>query len=186
MATKTMQYTNYEFTMDEPIQDTLIRDAKSIYKNILQSCFHQYDNDNIVKKWDLWGSFIVYVTLSIIIFLDKEILDKKNTFAYFFVIFMVGHILVSLNLSLLHIRIHFFQSLCIISYSLFPIVFSSFINIFIPCKMVQLLFSIISTVWSSYNCILILGKFTKNNRLLISFFPICLFQFFIATLLLIK
>ncbi|EAA22830.1 hypothetical protein, partial [Plasmodium yoelii yoelii] len=32
-------------------------------------------------------------------------------------------------------------------------------------------------------CILILGKFTKNNRLLISFFPICLFQFFIATLL---
>ncbi|ETB57436.1 hypothetical protein, variant 2 [Plasmodium yoelii 17X] len=43
---------------------TQIRDAKSIYKNILQSCFHQYDNDNIVKKWDLWGSFIVYVTLS--------------------------------------------------------------------------------------------------------------------------
>ncbi|WBY57114.1 protein YIPF6 [Plasmodium yoelii yoelii] len=50
MTTNTMQYTNYEFTMDEPIQDTLIRDAKSIYKNILQSCFHQYDNDNIVKK----------------------------------------------------------------------------------------------------------------------------------------
>ncbi|KEG02397.1 hypothetical protein YYE_03136 [Plasmodium vinckei vinckei] len=60
----TMQYTNYEFTMDEPIQDTLIRDAKSIYKNILQSCFHQYDNDNIVKKCNkkgIYGDLLLFM-----------------------------------------------------------------------------------------------------------------------------
>ncbi|KJP85302.1 hypothetical protein AK88_05056 [Plasmodium fragile] len=42
--------TNYEFSMDEPVTDTVIRDAKSIYKKILHICFHQYDDDNTVKK----------------------------------------------------------------------------------------------------------------------------------------
>ncbi|SCP04792.1 protein YIPF6, putative [Plasmodium ovale] len=186
MAIKGLHLSNYEFTMDEPIKDTVVRDAKSIYRKILHICFHQYNGDNTVKKWDLWGSFIVYLTLSVVIFLDKEVLEKKNTFAYFFVIFIVGHILVALNLSLLHINIHFFQSVCIISYSLFPLVFSSFVNLLVSCRMLRFLFALLSTVWSSYNCILILAKFIKSNRLLISFFPICLLQFFIATFLLIK
>ncbi|GAB66739.1 hypothetical protein PCYB_095230 [Plasmodium cynomolgi strain B] len=199
MVTTVQHFTNYEFTMDEPI-----RDAKSIYKKILHICFHQYDDDNTVKKcnaylenqlekgvgekyiWDLWGSFIVYITLSIIIFLDKEVSDKKNTFAYFFFSFIVGHILVSLNLSLLHTNIHFFQLLCIISYSQFPLVFSSVVNLLVPCRMLRLLFSLWSIVWSTYNCILILAKFIKKNRLLICFFPICLLQFFVATFLLVK
>ncbi|KAI4838573.1 protein YIPF6 [Plasmodium brasilianum] len=151
MTTQALHIANYEFTMDEPIKDTVIRDAKSIYQKILHICFHQYDGDNTIKKWDLWGSFIVYISLSVIIFLDKEVQEKKNTFAYFFVIFLVGHILVSLNLSLLHINIHFFQSLCIVNYSLIPLVFSSVMNMFISCRMLRLLFSMLSTVWSSYS-----------------------------------
>ncbi|SOV16104.1 conserved Plasmodium membrane protein, unknown function [Plasmodium gaboni] len=184
--TRNVPLTNYEFTMDEPVKDTVIRDAKSIYKKILYVCFHQYDDENTIKKWDLWGSFIVYITLSICIFLDNEIVDKKNTFGYFFVFFFIGHILVSLNLSLLHINISFFQSLCIISYSLFPLILSSFLNLFISTHVIRLLFCLLSIVWSSYNCILILGKFIKSNRLLISFFPICLLQLFLASFLLIK
>ncbi|CRG96518.1 conserved Plasmodium membrane protein, unknown function [Plasmodium gallinaceum] len=186
MDTNAPRLDNYEFTMDEPVKDTLIRDVKSIFKKILYICFHQYDDSNTIKKWDLWGSFIVYITLSIIIFLDEEVIDKKNTFAYFFVFFIIGHILVSLNLSLLHINIQFFQSLCIISYSLFPLVFSSFLNLFISSPALRFLFSFFSIVWSSYNCILILAKFIKKNRLLISLFPICLLHVFIATFLLIK
>ncbi|CRH00339.1 conserved Plasmodium membrane protein, unknown function [Plasmodium relictum] len=186
MAMNAARLVNYEFTMDEPVKDTMIRDAKNIYKKILYVCFHQYDDDNTIKNWDLWGSFIVYISLSITIFLDEEVIDKKNTFAYFFVFFIIGHILVSFNLSLLHINRQFFQSLCIISYSLFPFVFSSFVNLFISSPSLRLLFSLFSVVWSSYNCILILAKFIKKNRILISFFPICLLHAFIATFLLIK
>ncbi|CAA9988490.1 conserved Plasmodium protein, unknown function [Plasmodium knowlesi strain H] len=186
MVATVPHFTNYEFTMDEPVKDTVIRDVKSVYKKILHICFHQYDDDNTVKKWDLWGSFIVYITLSIIIFLDKEISDKKNTFAYFFFSFILGHILVSLNLSLLHTNIHFFQILCIISYAQFPLVFSSIVNLLVPCQMLRLLFSLWSIVWSTYNCILILAKFIKKNRMLICFVPICLLQFFVATFFLIK
>ncbi|GAW81229.1 hypothetical protein PGO_094300 [Plasmodium gonderi] len=211
MDTTVVHLGNYEFVMDEPVKDTVVRDAKSIYKKILHICFHQYDDDNTLKKWDLWGSFIVYITLSIIIFLDNEVSDKKNTFAFFFFFFMVGHILVSLNLSLLHTKIishfpiymillvhlytyltfhlqfrHFFQLFCIISYSQFPLVFSAFVNLFISCRMIRLLFSICAVIWSTYNCILILTKFIKKNRFGICFFPICLLQFFVATFLLIK
>ncbi|KYN99099.1 putative membrane protein, partial [Plasmodium gaboni] len=80
----------------------------------------------------------------------------------------------------------FFQSLCIISYSLFPLILSSFLNLFISTHVIRLLFCLLSIVWSSYNCILILAKFIKSNRLLISFFPICLLQLFLASFLLIK
>ncbi|KMZ99339.1 hypothetical protein PVNG_04597 [Plasmodium vivax North Korean] len=165
--------------MDEPVKDTVIRDAKSIYKKILHICFHQYDDDNTVKKCNAYLE-------EQIIFLDKEISDKKNTFAYFFFSFIIGHILVSLNLSLLHTNIHFFQLLCIISYAQFPLVFSSVVNLLVPCRMLRFLFSLWSIVWATYNCILILAKFIKKNRLLICFFPICLLQFFVATFLLIK
>eukprot|EP00366_Plasmodium_knowlesi_P001973 XP_002259470.1 hypothetical protein, conserved in Plasmodium species [Plasmodium knowlesi strain H] len=186
MVATVPHFTNYEFTMDEPVKDTVIRDVKSVYKKILHICFHQYDDDNTVKKWDLWGSFIVYITLSIIIFLDKEISDKKNTFAYFFFSFILGHILTYACFPFHRQCRHFFQILCIISYAQFPLVFSSIVNLLVPCQMLRLLFSLWSIVWSTYNCILILAKFIKKNRMLICFVPICLLQFFVATFFLIK
>lgn len=178
--------TNFEFSMDEPVKDTVIRDAKNIYNKIRYICFHQYDDVNTIKKWDLWGTFAVYLTLSIMIFLNDEIADKKDIFAYFFAFFFLGHLLVSLNLSLLNINIHFFQSLCVISYSMFPLVFSTFINLFISSPALRFIFSVFSIVWSSYNCILILTKYLQKNKLLISFFPICLLHFLMAAFLFLK
>ncbi|VWU49338.1 protein YIPF6, putative [Hepatocystis sp. ex Piliocolobus tephrosceles] len=187
MATQTEHITNFEFTMDEPVKDTVIRDVKSIYKKIQHICFHKHDNNNdIIKKWDMWGFLIIYMSLAVIIFLDKEIQDNKKTFAHFSIIFIIGNLLVSLNLSLLNINIYFFQTLCTVSYSLFPMVFSAFVNLFVSSRMIRFLFFIMSTTWSSYNCILVLGKFIKSNKLLISILPICLLQFFLTTLLLIK
>ncbi|EDL45853.1 hypothetical protein PVIIG_04463 [Plasmodium vivax India VII] len=68
MVATVSHFTNYEFTMDEPVKDTVIRDAKSIYKKILHICFHQYDDDNTVKKCNAY--------------LEEQL--ERSTFVHFF------------------------------------------------------------------------------------------------------
>jgi hypothetical protein len=135
---------------------------------------------------------MMVVLLTFLYSISEEI-DHGPAFAEFFALTWLGSIVVTVNIKLLGGTISFFQSACVIGYCLFPLAVSlavskAFLMLFDGQSMfvfiVRSITVLISLLWSSYSSMQFLGHSTVSKRKALAAYPMFLFYFVIAWMVL--
>lgn len=173
-------------TLDEPILTTVWRDVQAILRKIRLVVVPVGETRDELRNWDLWGPLILCLVLAIVLSLGSSAdYSKSSAFAGIFVFFWLGSGIVTLNAQLLGGTISFFQILCVLGYCLFPLVVAAVVCRFIPSHLIRIAPAGVAVVWSVYSS---LGFFTgsvREQRKLLVVYPICLFYFFLAWLIVV-
>lgn len=78
-----------------------------------------------LKDWDLWGPLVVCLGLAVVLSFKAPTDQTRLTFAAVFCSFWVGASVVTVNVQLLGGTISYFQSLCVLGYSVFPLLLAA-------------------------------------------------------------
>ncbi|CAG8454376.1 2029_t:CDS:2 [Ambispora leptoticha] len=89
-------------TLDEPVSETILRDLRNIALK-LQQVLHPKARRDVLKdcKWDLWGPLILCLALAIILCMNAEANQEVYVFTGVFVIVWCGAAIVTVNAKLL-------------------------------------------------------------------------------------
>eukprot|EP01137_Pigoraptor_chileana_P014910 Opistho-2@70152 len=176
-------------TLDEPVSVTIKRDALMVAKKFLQILSPRADK-RILHDWDLWGPLILCVTLAMILRESASESQKSLVFSGVFVIVWCGAGVVTLNSKLLGGNINFFQSVCVLGYCIFPLTISAVLGD-IAASVFQfawMRFTVVGVgfAWSIFASIGFLGGSQPQNRKALAVYPIVLFYFVIAWLIVVQ
>lgn len=171
-------------TLDEPVSQTILRDFSMILiklKYVLNPKA-QKENYKELRRWDLWGPLILCLTLAITLSLRSGS-DTDVIFGSIFVLIWIGAFIVTLNARLLGGNVSFFQSVCVLGYSIFPIAIGSclitiihpWINVWIRVIIIGL--ALIWTVWAATG--FMAGLVTEKRKYL-AVYPALLFYMFLG------
>ena len=90
-------------------------------------------NNEIVRRelrnWDLWGPLIICTTLGIVQSSSAPAEQTSLVFASVFFIVWGGGAVLTLNAQLLGTPLSFFQSICLLGYSIFPLALASIFSL---------------------------------------------------------
>ncbi|CAO0789578.1 unnamed protein product [Mucor circinelloides] len=174
-------------TLDEPVTVTISRDLKKVGNKLLQVLHPNGDRD-VLRDWDLWGPLLLCLTLAILLSIRAPDNQAVSIFTSVFVIVWLGAAVVTLNAKLLGGAVSFFQSVCVMGYCLFPIVVSAIVATFVRLIWVRLPVSIVTFAWSTYASIGFMSEsqIHLQNRRALAVFPLFLFYFVIAWLVLLS
>lgn len=129
-----------------------------------------------LKDWDLWGPLIFCLLLSL--FLSSQAGEKQKglVFSGVFVMVWIGEAVVTLQIKLLGGNISFAQSVCIIGYTLFPLVIASLLSVFGIPTVIRIPVYLFLVAWSLAAGVSILGgSGVLKNRLGIAVYPLFVF-----------
>lgn len=137
-----------------------------------------------LKNWDLFGPLIVCLMLSIALSLRAPSNQTSAVFAAVFCSMWLGSAVVTVNAKLLGANISFFQSVCILGYSVFPFCLSALIILllhktFLGHVWLNILWVLVGFVWATRASVLFIGQFVPKERRFLAVFPV----FFYYTLL---
>ncbi|OJI86178.1 hypothetical protein ASPTUDRAFT_114703 [Aspergillus tubingensis CBS 134.48] len=161
-------------TIDETVWETLSRDLRAVWEKMRQGGMSEG-----LRDWDLWGPLIFCLLLSM--FLSMRAKDEQSSlvFSGVFSIVWIGEAVVTLQIKLLGGNISFFQSVCIIGYTLFPLVIASLLSAFGLPTIARIPVYLVLIAWSLAAGVSILGgSGVLRNRVGIAVYP--LFVFYIA------
>ncbi|KAL4797100.1 hypothetical protein BDV19DRAFT_64074 [Aspergillus venezuelensis] len=131
-----------------------------------------------LRDWDLWGPLIFCLLLSMFLSMAKG--DQADlVFSGVFSLVWIGESVVTLQIKLLGGNISFFQSVCIIGYTLFPLVIAALLSALGLPTIARIPVYLVLIAWSVAAGISILGgSGVLRNRVGIAVYP--LFVFYIA------
>lgn len=175
-------------TLNEPIRETFVRDLKAVGSKFGHVLVPVKKEKSLLKDWDLWGPLILCTFMACL--LQGE--DGDPQFAEVFVIVWIGSLVVTLNTKLLGGHISFFQSVCVLGYCLFPISLSLALCRVVLIAEVQttILFAIrcvavlAGFLWASYASLQFLGDCQTTKRRALAAYPMVLFYFVLAWMVL--
>ncbi|GJJ76795.1 protein YIPF6 [Entomortierella parvispora] len=172
-------------TLDEPVSETLLRDLRNVGAK-LQQVLYPKGRKDILKDWDLWGPLLMCLTLSIVLSVKAQADQKITVFTWIFIIVWMGSAVVTVNAKLLGGRVSFFQSVCVIGYCLFPLVLVSIVSIVVPSIYIRLPLCGVAFAWASWASLGFLSDSNLANRRALGVYPLFLFYFIIAWMILIS
>lgn len=178
-------------TLDEPIRTTIMRDLSAVglkFKHVLQP----QEKQSLLKEWDLWGPLLLCTFMAIVLQgTPDDVNDGGPQFAQVFVIVWIGAIVVTLNSKLLGGNISFFQSVCVLGYCLLPLAVSLvFCRLILFLHQTDLLFFLRFLItmfgfgWATFASVSFLGDSQPPGKKGLAVYPIFLFYFVIAWLIL--
>ncbi|KAF2763037.1 Yip1-domain-containing protein [Pseudovirgaria hyperparasitica] len=129
-----------------------------------------------LRDWDLWGPLLFCILLSF--FLSRGASDKQKSlvFSGVFAMVWIGEAVVTLQIKLLGGNISFFQSVCIIGYTLFPLVIASMLSALNLWYIIRIPVYIVLAAWSMAAGISILGgSGVIRNRVVLAVYPLFVF-----------
>ncbi|KAK8128488.1 yip1 domain-containing protein [Apiospora sp. TS-2023a] len=129
-----------------------------------------------LRDWDMWGPLIFCLLLSLLLsFRAKE--DQKDVvFSGVFAMVWIGEAVVTLQIKLLGGNISFAQSVCIIGYTLFPLVIAALLSALSIPVVVRIPVYIVLIAWSLAAGVSILGgSGVVKNRVGIAVYPLFVF-----------
>lgn len=183
---------NSDGTLNEPILTTIKRDAFLVYSKLRyfvtfgKNDFDRTYNLKMLYNWDLWGPCILLLVLSSCLYIKAPIESKDNIFSVLYFFSTYGAIAVSLNALILGIKCSFFAILSLIGYCLFPFTIISFISLIIPYFYMKLIFTLISIFHICRILQLSISEVTPKEKKTLILYPISLFFFSVAFLVLIN
>ncbi|KAJ5373112.1 hypothetical protein N7517_005118 [Penicillium concentricum] len=131
-----------------------------------------------LRDWDLWGPLVFCLVLSLFLSVAKG--DQSSVvFSGVFCLVWIGEAAVTLQIKLLGGKISFFQSICIIGYTLFPLVIAAMLSALGLPTIARIPVYLVLVAWSLAAGVSILGgSGVVRNRVGIAVYP--LFVFYIA------
>lgn len=136
-----------------------------------------------LRDWDLWGPLIFCLLLSMFLSMRAKKDQSSLVFSGVFSIVWIGEAVVTLQIKLLGGNISFFQSVCIIGYTLFPLVIASLLSALGLPTIPRIPVYLVLIAWSLAAGISILGgSGVIKNRVGIAVYPLLVFYVAIGCL----
>jgi len=182
----------WESTLDEPVLDTIKRDLSQVGRKILMVIMpyqSQISTLHQLRDWDLWGPLFIGLFLAILLAIDNP-RQGGTLFAMVFVVIWAGAAVITINAALLGANLSFWQSVCVLGYSVFPLcvarstclffeLFFSFTGFIRLCIVVPALF------WSTKVSVLFISEVIPNDRRALAVYPVFGFYAFLGWLILV-
>jgi protein YIPF6 len=143
-----------------------------------------------LKDWDLWGPLVLCLALAVILSFKAPTNQAAIVFAAVFCAVWVGGTIVTINAQLLGGTISFFQSLCVLGYSIFPMTVAAliigFFKIFVRTWFwLDLIITGAGCVWSLRTSAVFISMYIRPERRALALYPVLFFYTFLAWLILL-
>ncbi|KAK6442233.1 hypothetical protein LTR95_001535 [Oleoguttula sp. CCFEE 5521] len=136
-----------------------------------------------LRDWDLWGPLLFCLLLSFFLSMNARDDQRSTVFSGVFALVWIAEAVVTLQIKLLGGNIAFFQSVCIIGYTLFPLVIASLLSAVHVPFIVRIPVFIVLALWSLAAGVSILGgSGVVKGRLLLAVYPLFVFYVGLACL----
>jgi len=141
-----------------------------------ESLLNQNNMSPGLRDWDLWGPLIFCLLLSFFLSLRAQDNQKDVVFSGVFAMVWIGEAVVTLQIKLLGGNISFAQSICIIGYTLFPLVLASLMSALGLPTIPRIPVYLVLVAWSLAAGVSILGgSGVVQNRVGIAVYPLLVF-----------
>ncbi|KAF3007119.1 hypothetical protein G7054_g11549 [Neopestalotiopsis clavispora] len=129
-----------------------------------------------LRDWDMWGPLIFCLMLSMLLSYRAQSDQKDIVFSGVFAMVWIGEAVVTLQIKLLGGNISFAQSVCIIGYTLFPLVLAAMFSAIGLPTIPRIPIYIVLIAWSLAAGVSILGgSGVVQNRVGIAVYPLFVF-----------
>ncbi|EKD18633.1 uncharacterized protein L3040_002060 [Drepanopeziza brunnea f. sp. 'multigermtubi'] len=129
-----------------------------------------------LRDWDLWGPLVFCLLLSLFLSFRADSEQKSLVFSGVFAMVWIGEAVVTMQIKLLGGNISFAQSICIIGYTLFPLVIAALLSVFNLPTVARIPIYIVLVAWSLAAGVSILGgSGVVKNRVGIAVYPLFVF-----------
>jgi len=136
-----------------------------------------------LRDWDLWGPLVFCLLLSMLLSFRAKTEQKSEVFSGVFAMIWIGEAVVTAQIKLLGGNISFAQSVCIIGYTLFPLVIAALLSAVGIYPIIRIPVYIVLVAWSLAAGISILGgSGVVKNRVGIAVYPLFVFYVGLGTL----
>ncbi|MCJ1409642.1 hypothetical protein MMC19_003723 [Ptychographa xylographoides] len=127
-----------------------------------------------LRDWDLWGPLVFSLLLSLL--LSSTAAKKDTAFTGVFALVWIGSAVVTWQIRLLGGKIAFFQTVCIIGYTLFPLVIAAFLSAVHLAVIPRIPIYLVLLAWSLAAGVSILGgSGVVRNRVGLAVYPLFVF-----------
>ncbi|XXG94369.1 hypothetical protein Hte_000623 [Hypoxylon texense] len=141
-----------------------------------ESLLNQNNMTPGLRDWDMWGPLIFCLLLSLLLSFRAKPDQKDIVFSGVFAIVWIGEAVVTLQIKLLGGNISFAQSVCIIGYTLFPLVIASLMSALGLPTIPRIPVYLVLVAWSLAAGVSILGgSGVVKNRVGIAVYPLFVF-----------
>lgn len=129
-----------------------------------------------LRDWDLWGPLVFCLLLSMFLSMGASRSQGDLIFSGVFSIVWIGEAVVTLQIKLLGGNISFMQSVCIIGYTLFPLVIAALLSALGLPSIARIPVYIVLVAWSLAAGVSILGgSGVIKNRVGLAVYPLLVF-----------
>ncbi|KAN0092970.1 hypothetical protein V8E55_003754 [Tylopilus felleus] len=181
------RYTGVD-TLDEPVTTTIARDLFSIYSKLVQVLYpRKATGREVLRDWDLWGPLLLCLALGMMLSVNAPASQSLGVFTSVVVIVSVGSLVVTIQAKLLGGRVSFFQGLCVLGYCIAPLDIAALISCFVRIIWVRAPIALAAWAWCIWASINFLdGTKIEQQRILLAVYPLLLFYFVLAWMILIQ
>ncbi|KAI0078742.1 Yip1-domain-containing protein [Panus rudis PR-1116 ss-1] len=182
------RYTGVD-TLDEPISTTIARDALSIYTKLVQVLYPPRSGSSreVLRDWDLWGPLILCLLLGILLSINAPPSQALGVFTSVVVIISLGSLIVTVQAKLLGGRVSFFQGLCALGYCVAPLNIAALVATFVHLIYVRAPVALAAWAWCVWASVNFLdGTKIEQQRILLAVYPLFLFYFVLAWMIIIQ
>ncbi|KAJ3744475.1 hypothetical protein DFH05DRAFT_1495369 [Lentinula detonsa] len=181
------RYTGVD-TLDEPVSQTIARDLLSIYSKLIQVVYPRRSSGReVLRDWDLWGPFMLCLLLGIMLSVNAPQSQSLNVFTSVIVVCSLGALAVTVQAKLLGGRVSFFQGLCVLGYCIAPLDLAALISCFVRVIYVRAPVALLAWAWCIWASVNFLdGTKIEPQRILLAVYPLLLFYFILAWMILIQ
>ncbi|KAK1829176.1 hypothetical protein QBC39DRAFT_392726 [Podospora conica] len=193
-------------TIDESVWDTLRRDLLAVWSKMREVLYPRYllggdmnmgsmsqlagrlgsvDVDALLgqnhmtpglRDWDLWGPLLFCLALSALLSVRSREEQRGVVFSGVFAMVWVGEAVVTMQIKLLGGNISFAQSVCIIGYTLFPLVLAALLSALGLYWIARIPVYLLLVGWSMAAGVSILGgSGVVKNRVGLAVYPLFVF-----------
>ncbi|KAI0367812.1 Yip1-domain-containing protein [Pilatotrama ljubarskyi] len=182
------RYTGVD-TLDEPVTATIARDLLSIYTKLIQVLYPPRSNGNrdLLRDWDLWGPLVLCLALGTLLSINAPPSQSLGVFTSVVVIIAVGSLVVTVQAKLLGGRVSFFQGLCVLGYCVAPLNVAALVSTFVHPIYVRAPVALAAWAWCVWASVNFLdGTKIEAQRILLAVYPLLLFYFVLAWMIIIQ
>jgi len=127
-----------------------------------------------LRDWDLWGPLVFSLLLSFLLSITSS--QKDAVFTGVFALVWIGSVVVTWQIRLLGGKIAFFQTVCIIGYTLFPLVIAALLSAVHLPTIPRIPIYLVLLSWSLAAGVSILGgSGVVRNRVGLAVYPLFVF-----------
>jgi len=182
------RYTGVD-TLDEPITTTMGRDLLSIYTKLVQVLYPRRTGEarQVLRDWDLWGPLILCLGLGIMLSINAPPNQSLPIFSSVIVLVCLGSVIVTLQTQLLGGRVSFLQALCVLGYCIAPLDIAALLAVFVRIIYIRVPVCLLCWAWCVWAAVNFFdGTKIEANRILLAVYPLLLFYFILAWMILIQ